>query len=325
MRRRGWPKGEERRSCKEARGFFLNKGVKKLLKISAYGLAALAVLLAVLAGVVVVASNAKINKNYAVPVRPVRIPSDAVAISRGQHIAQTRGCMDCHGKDFAGAKVMADGAMGRLYGPNITMGGGGQVAMFTAVDWVRAIRHGVGPDGRGLFIMPSEEYAKLSDEDLGALVAFLKTVPPVTRSRPPTELGPVTRVLLTVGKIKLAAETIDHTQLHPSSVVPGVTVEYGRYVAAGCVGCHGANYSGGKIVVGPPSWPEASNLTPQVDGRLAKWSEADFVNVMRTAKRPDGTELNPVMPRTFGQMDDVELKALYVFFKSLPPAAKGVR
>lgn len=282
-------------------------------------------LLAALAGVVVVASNAKINRNYIVPVRPVRIPGDAAAISRGQHIAQTRGCMDCHGKDFAGAKIMEDGAMGRLYGPNITMGGGGQVAMFTDVDWVRAIRHGVGPDGHGLFIMPSEEYAQLSDEDLGALVAFLKMVPPVTRSRPTTKLGPVSRVLLMLGKIKLSAETIDHTQLRPSVVIPGVTAEYGRYVAAGCVGCHGTNYSGGKIAVGPPSWPEAANLTPHTDGRLAKWSEADFVNVMRTAKRPDGTELNPVMPRTFAPMDDVELKALYAFFKSLPSAAKGVR
>jgi mono/diheme cytochrome c family protein len=138
-------------------------------------------------------------------------------------------------------------------------------------------------------------------------------------------LGPVSRVLLAVGKIKLAAEVIDHGKVQPVAMVPGVTVEYGRYLAAGCVGCHGPNYAGGKIEVGPPSWPEAANLTPHADGRLARWSEADFVNVLRTAKRPDGTELNPVMPRTFGQMDDVELKALYAFFKAIPPVAKGAR
>lgn len=306
-------------------GFDRNDGVKKLLKFGAYTVGALVVLLAVVAGAVFASSNAKINKSYVVAAKPVRIPSDAAAVARGQHIAQTRGCIDCHGRDFAGAKVIEDGAMGRLYGPNITMGGGGRVAMFEDADWVRAIRHGVGPDGRGLFIMPSEEYAHLSDEDLGALIAFLKTVPSVTRERPSTQLGPVSRVLLAIGKIKLAAESIDHLHVRPASVIPGVTVEYGRYVAAGCTGCHGANYSGGKIEVGPPNWPEAANLTPHADSRLATWSEADFINALRTAKRPDGTELNPVMPRTFGQMDDVELKALYVFFKSLPAAAKGVR
>jgi mono/diheme cytochrome c family protein len=101
-------------------------------------------------------------------------------------------------------------------------------------------------------------------------------------------------------------------------------VEYGRYVANGCIGCHGSNFSGGKIPVGPPDWPPASNLTPQADGRLTKWTEADFIQTLRTARRPDGTELNPVMPRLFGQMDDVELKAIWAFLQTLPAAATGV-
>jgi cytochrome c553 len=190
---------------------------------------------------------------------------------------------------------------------------------------VRAIRHGVGPDGRGLFIMPSEEYQHLSDADLGALVAFLKTLPAVDRERVPTSLGPVSRVLLATGKTKLAAEVIDHANMHPPVVTPGATVEYGRYIAASCVGCHGPNFSGGKIEIGPPSWPHAANLTQHESGRLAKWTEADFVSTLRTAKRPDGTELSGVMPRAFGQMTDVELKALWLFFKSLPAVPTGAR
>lgn len=299
--------------------------MKKFLKFAAYAAGALVVLMGGATVFVVVQSNAKINHPYTVAVRPVQIPTDAAAVARGRHIAVTRGCVDCHGADFAGAKVIDDGAMGRLHGSNLTRGVGGRVATFKDEDWVRAIRHGVGPDGRGLFIMPSEEYAQLTDEDLGALIAYMKTVPAVERARPATELGPVSRVLLAVGKIKLAAAVIDHAKVQPAAMVPGVTVDYGRYLAAGCVGCHGPNYSGGKIEVGPPSWPEAANLTPHADGRLARWSETDFVNALRTAKRPDGTELNPVMPRTFGQMDDVELKALYAFFKAIPPVAKGAR
>lgn len=126
---------------------------------------------------------------------------------------------------------------------------------------------GVGPDNHGLFIMPADEYSHFSDSDLGAFIAYLKTVPPVDRERVPTSLGPVSRVLLTIGKIKLAAEVIDHPNLRPGEVAPGVTVESGRYVANGCIGCHGTNFSGGKIEVGPPSWPLAANLTPHAARR----------------------------------------------------------
>lgn len=299
--------------------------MKKIFKIAGWTVAGLVTLVGLAAGVVWVTSNAKVSRTYAVSPKPVLIPNDATTLQRGRHIAQTRGCMDCHGQDLGGAKVIDDGAMGTLHGPNLTRGTGGRVAEWKDADWVRAIRHGVGPDGRGLFLMPSEEYSHLSDEDLGAVIAFLKTVPAVNRDRVPVALGPVTRVLLTAGKMKLAAEQLDHANLRPPSVAPGVTVDYGRYLAAGCTGCHGPNYAGGKIEIGPPSWPEAANLTPQADARMAKWSEADFVKTMRTANRPDGTELDPVMPRAFGLMDDTELRALYAFFKTLPPLPKGTR
>lgn len=299
--------------------------MSRFLKILGYVAGGGVVLVAVAATTVYLGSNAKLSKEYNVTPKPVAIPTDAAALARGKHLAETRGCNECHGRDYAGNKVIEDGAMGVLYGPNISKGKDGRVASFTDADWVRAIRHGVGPDKRGLFIMPAEEYQHLSDEDIGALIAFLKSVPAVERARVPTSYGPVSRVLLTAGKIKLGAELIDHANIKPASIAPGVTADYGRYVAATCMGCHGPNLSGGKIEVGPPSWPAAANLTPHESGRLAKWSEADFIAAIRTAKRPDGTTLDPVMPRAFGQMNDVELKALYVFFKALPPVATGVR
>lgn len=299
--------------------------MNKFLKIGAWLAGGLVVVIAVAGATAVVVSNKKFNQTFAVTPKPVRIPTDAAAIARGQHIAKTRGCMDCHGPDLGGAKVIEDGAMGRLYGANLTKGAGGRVANWKDEDWVRAIRHGVGPDTRGLFLMPSEEYSRFSDEDLGAVIAFLKTVPPVNRERVSIELGPVTRVLLTIGKMNLPATQIDHGASRPAAVAPAVNVEYGRYVSAACIGCHGPNYSGGKIEIGPPDWPHAANLTPHAEAGLAKWSEAEFLSVLRTGKRPDGTEVNAVMPRAFGQMDDTELKALYAFFKTLPPTAKGVR
>jgi mono/diheme cytochrome c family protein len=173
--------------------------------------------------------------------------------------------------------------------------------------------------------MPSAEYSHLGDDDLGALIAYLKSVPPVDRDRVPLEVGPVARVLMLAGKLKLAAQEIDHANLQPASVQPGATVEYGRYLAVGCTGCHGPNFSGGKIDIGPPDWPHAANLTPHADGRLAKWTEDDFLKVLRTARRPDGSEVNPVMPRNFGQMDDMELKAIWLYLRTLPPVPTGSR
>ena len=299
--------------------------MSRLIRILAYTLAGLLVLVVIASTVVVFLSNGRLKKSHQVTSRMIAIPTDAAAIARGKHLAETRGCNDCHGRDFGGNKVIEDGAMGKLYGPNLTRGKGSRIGSFKDEDWVRAIRHGIGPDQKGLFIMPSEEYSHFSDDDLGAVIAYLKTVPPVDRERVPTELGPISRVLLATGKMKLAVEVIDHPNVKPRPIAAAVTPEYGRYVATSCVGCHGPNLSGGKIEIGPPSWPQAANLTPHADGRIAKWTEMDFVNTVRTAKRPDGTELNPVMPRVFGQMNDVELKAIWSYLKTLPPIATGTR
>lgn len=301
--------------------------MQKVFKIILGVLFGLFVIIAGLGFLARTRSQAALNQTYSVAVRPVTIPTAAAAIAHGKHIAETRGCIDCHGKDFAGAKVIEDGAMGRLYGSNLTPGKGSSVSAFTDEDWVRAIRHGVGKDGRGLFIMPSLEYSHFSDEDLGALIAYMKTVPPVDRERVATAYGPMSQILLTLSPAKMIhAGQIDHANLAPlAAIAKAPTAEYGKYLAVGCTGCHGPNFTGGKIDIGPPDWPMAANLTQHPDSRLAKWSEQDFMTAIRTAKRPDGTEVNPVMPRGFGGMDDVELKALWAFFKTLPPAAQGVR
>lgn len=135
----------------------------------------------------------------------------------------------------------------------------------------------------------------------------------------------MSRGLVAAGKIKLAAAEIDHAMVRPAVVMPGVTVEYGRYVAAACTGCHGNNFSGGKIAAGPPDWPPASNLTPHADSRLKPWNEAHFFTAMRDGRRPDGTTINPVMPKGFGGMNDVELRAIWTFLGTLPAVANGVR
>lgn len=299
--------------------------MRTFLKFAGWLIAGLLVLVAGAVAVVYGKSEARLKRAYTVDVPAIQVPTDAAAIARGRHIAATRGCADCHGPDLGGAKVIDDPAMGRIHGPNLTRGRGGLPASYTSADFVRAIRHGVAADGHGLFLMPSTDYARFTENDMADLIAYVKSVPPVDRESVPLTIGPVARALMVAGKIRLSAEVINHATVRPDVVVPGVTVEYGRYLAVGCTGCHGPRFAGGKIDVGPPDWPPAANLTPHPSGHLAQWSEADFIRALRTARRPDGSALNPVMPRASGQLDDTELKAIWAFLRTLPPEATGTR
>ena len=299
--------------------------MRKFLKFLLWTLASLITLALALSATVYIGSNVRLYRSYRITPATVSIPSDETAIEHGRHIAQTRGCIDCHGADLGGAKVVDDPAIGHLHGPNLTRGQGGVPASFRDEDWVRAIRHGVSTEGRPLFLMPSQEFAHMSDAELGELIAYLKSVSPVDRARGPVSVGPVGRALVLAGKMPIAAEVIDHANLQPATIKPGRTLEYGRYLAAGCIGCHGPNYSGGKIAAGPPDWPPAANLTPHPKSAVASWTEADFLRTLHTGRRPNGTELNPVMPRNFGLMNDDELGALWLFLQSLPAAPTGAR
>ena len=295
--------------------------MKRALKFLGYTLGVIVLLLLVGVASVYALSTRRLNRSYRVAVKPVTIPTDEASILRGRHIAQTRGCVDCHGKDLAGNKVIDDPAIGLMHGTNLTGGRGSVTQTFTNDDWVRAIRHGVAKDGHALVLMPSIEFAHFSNDDLGALIAYLKTVSAVDRDRVPIKVGPVARALILAGEIKLAAEHIDHAGLVPPMAIPGVTAEYGRYLSSGCMGCHGEQLAGGRIPGGPPDWPRSRNLTPA--GDLARWTEADFILALQTGARPDGTKLSPVMPIAFGQMTDTELKAMWAYLKTLPAVADG--
>lgn len=286
--------------------------------------AAVAVLLAAFAVTIYDLSAHRLHRHYSVAVAAVPPRTGAGAIAEGEHVATIRGCTACHGTDGGGAKVMDDPAMGRVYAPNLTSGAGGLAPLLTDADWVRAVRHGVAHDGHPLLIMPSRDYVALSDADLGAILAFFHSLPPVDRTVPAISPGPVMRILLAFGKMRLAADIIDQGASPPVAPVPaGPTAQYGRYLAATCTGCHNPHFSGGKIVEGPPDWPPAANLTGGPGSATKGWTEADFIRTLRTMRAPDGRAVNPVMPAVFGQMSDVELQALWAYLQTLPPAPTG--
>ena len=268
----------------------------------------------------------RLHGKYDVPVETISIPTDQASIARGEHITTIRLCRECHTDDLSGQSEAAPG-MFTLTIPNLTSGAGGVGAANTDADWVRAIRHGVGHDGRGLVLMPSSTWYYLSDEDLGALIAYLKSLPPKDNEMPKTDLGPLGRVMLTLGQLppELAVPnviSIDHDGPRPIEPEPGVTVEYGMYLARTCMLCHGSELNGQTISVGGPEKYLALNLTP--GGEMKGWSEEDFIATMRTGVTPNGHQLKDVMPwKYFGQMTDDELRAVWMYLQSLPALSQG--
>ena len=289
-------------------------------------LVALVGLVALLVGGVYIVSEMRMRRSFTVDTAPIAVPQDAAAIAEGRRLVVARGCADCHGENLAGIKVLDDPLVGRVYGANLTKGRGGVGAQYTPATFARAIRHGVGADGRALLIMPSHEYAGMSDADAGAIIAYFTSVQPVDQENPSVSVGPLLRAVYLAGQAALVpAEKIDHAA-KPAAPPVGVSIEYGRYLAAGCTGCHGVGYSGGPIPAAPPSFPPAANLTPDTATGLGAWSEADFVRAMREGVRPNGSTINPAMPwKNFSRMSNTELKALYMFLRQVPAQPQGNR
>ncbi len=246
----------------------------------------------------------------------------ARAASRGAHLVHSRyGCVECHGQNFGGGVMVDNPLIGRLLGPNITAGRGGRTRDFTPSDWDRIVRHGVKQDGLP-GVMPSADFARMSDEELSDIVSYVRSLPTVDRTVAPPRLGPLGRVLLATGRMTLSVDLIpDHFAAHATYPPPSdTTTAFGAHLATVCQGCHGANLAGGPIQGGDPSWPAAMNLTPDADG-LAGWTYPQFVAVLHTGLRPDGTPLRRPMAGIISytkRMTDVELKALWAYLSRLP-------
>ena len=143
---------------------------------------------------------------------------------------------------------------------------------------------------------------------------------------PACALGPLGRALLVAGQLSILVAEKTLAMPYPAAVPSGPTAEYGRYLAgfSGCLGCHGPGLSGGHVD-GPPDTPPASNLTPDSTG-IQKWTEADFERALRHGVRPDGRPIDVFMPwPNFSGMTDDEVRALWLFIRSMPPKPFGNR
>ncbi|MEH6727805.1 MAG: c-type cytochrome [Hyphomicrobiales bacterium] len=250
------------------------------------------------------------------------------AVERGAYLVQgIAGCGNCHSpfgpeaisKELSGRLVDKNEAFTAI-APNLTPAG--RISQWSDAELSRAIREGIRPDGSVIGPpMPFAMYRGLSDTDVDAIVAFLRTVPAVESDLPPSEYhiplppayGP-------------PVETV-------ADVPRGVTVEYGAYLAgpvAHCMECHTPFGPMGPMVEtdlgrggfefhGPWGVSVAPNLTSHADG-LADYSDAEIATMIVEGKRPDGTGMTPPMPYGFlANMSQEDLDAIILYLRSLPP------
>jgi mono/diheme cytochrome c family protein len=261
-------------------------------------------LLVALAGLVLYPIGVKkLNQAYPdIAIEAVNIPTDADAIARGQHIATIWACTRCHGEDLSGRMITKDPLsglvplMGTISAANLTSGKGGVASSYTDADWVRAIRHGVLPGGQVEILMFN--YSTMSDQDLGELIAYLKQIPPIDTNNPASNDGPVLPLVAAAGLLPPAAEQIDHEATLAVAPMPDATVEYGAYLAAVCTACHASGI--GKAV--------------------KNWKQDEFIHTFQTGVLPDGKQFGLTMSsKTFREMNDTELTALWLYFTNPKP------
>jgi len=269
----------------------------------------------------------KINRTYDIEIASVVVPTDAASIAQGKHYVEALGaCQVCHGQDLGGPNIDECGDMpclgfsndllfGKVFPKNLTSGLGGIGGVFTDEDYVRAVRHGISQDNKALVMMPSDNYNRISDEDLGNMIAYLKTLPPVDNEQAEVGLAPVGRILTAFLGGLLPASQIDHEAVRPPSPEAGVTVEYGRYLAGVCSVCHGDSLSGGEV----PSGDRVSAPDITQDGAPGSWTDEQFLVALRSGMTPDGTLLDPrFMPwNRFNAMTDDELGAIWLYLQTL--------
>ncbi len=293
------------------------------------GLAVLVAVVAVaLIGARVVSGN-KLAKTWEVRDLPVpTLPTDEAAIAEGGRLFFARGCAECHGADGAGKVVVDDPVLGKVVGANITRGKGGLPPTFGDEDMVRVFKHCVRPDGTSIKIMPCEETMLIPDREIGAMIAWMKTLPPVDREVETVALSLTGHALHGFGVIPLVSpEKLDFDAAIPPAPEPGPTAAWGERLAQiQCVGCHGAGFSGGPMPGMPPTMPVPTNITPDEATGIGKWKKEQFVHLLKTGKRPDGTDVNPFMPwSVYKNLNEMEMDAIWAYLRERPAKPFGNR
>ena len=305
--------------------------MKKVFRVIGIVLGGLLGLLVIAGVVLYFIGSARLDKTYAIQVENVTIPTDEQSIARGRHLAEAvTVCQVCHGDQLQGTVLEDQPMLVILTAPNLTSGRGGIGAGLSDADFIRAIRHGVSPQGRALMIMHSDAFHNLSQQDLADVIAYVKSVPPVDNDLPETQAKMLGRILVPLGVFDsntvplLPAEKIDQNAPFAEMPVQGVNAKYGAYLMSItlCRMCHGPDLAGGNV-------PDSSRIAPNLTrgGELGAWTEAQFVAALKTGTTPSGHQLDSdLMPwKVFRRMTVDELKAIWLYLRTLPALEQYTR
>jgi len=272
------------------------------------------------------------NLHYTAPYPAIHSSNDTSVIARGKHLVfGPAHCINCHSARNPdsllnlGQEVALSGAyafvlpVGTIYSKNITPDKSTGIGNLTDAEIARALRYGVHPDGTAVFdFMP---FHNMSDEDLRAVISYLRTQKPVYNPVPPNQLN-------TMGNIVKAflVKPVGPKGPVPAAVPADTTASYGKYLAlsiAECSGCHTKRDMAGRFIGDPFAGGGnvdgfiTPNLTPDPTGRISSWTQEDFINRFRKGKLVPGS---PMPWYSFGRMTEDELKAIYKYLKTVKPA-----
>ena len=276
------------------------------------------------------------NLKYEAPYPAIKASTDSLVIAHGKHLVfGPAHCINCHSKENAdslinlGLQVDLSGGVefalpvGSIYSKNITPDKETGIGNYTDEEIARALRYGVHPNGTVVYdFMP---FHNMSDEDLVAVISYLRSQRPVKHEVPQHHLN-------VVGNLVKAfmIKPVGPSGEVPKTVTRDSSERYGKYLAmsiAECNGCHtqrdmAGRFTGEPFAGGGPfeekGFPTLypPNLTPDSTSRIFKWTEADFIKRFRMGKLIPYSH----MPwNAYKRMDDVELKAIYRFLQTLKP------
>jgi len=302
--------------------------------------------IAILLAVILIYVQLAWNKKYEAAYPEISASTDSALIARGKYLAfGPAHCGSCHipmdkyMEVENGLEIPLSGGWtlkippGTYTAPNITPDTETGIGRLTDGEIARTLRYSVGSDGR--CVMPFMPFQGMSDEDLKAVISFLRSQKPVksqlAKSQVPTLLG---KAIMTFGLIKPEIPKSGP----PKSIAIDSTAEYGKYMAnyvANCVGCHtnrdmktgkftGIPFAGGLLL--EPEIPGGAahmgpNLTPDASGVMASWNEETFITRFKTGRV---LKESPMPWGAFSRINDLELKAIYRYLKSLDPVENKV-
>ncbi len=315
--------------------------MRKLGKVLLFLVAAVAVLL--IAGISLTIGWRPFIGPKARPLTSRKFEATPQRLERGRYLAVgLAGCAECHsqhdwnthgaplipGTEGGGQWINMSDLPGHIVAPNLTpdpQTGGGT---WTDDQLARAIREGIGHDGRALFpMMPYQSFRKMSDEDLAAIIVYLRSLPPVHSQLQKTAI---------IFPVKYLIRSVPEPLTMPvASPDPADRVKYGEYLVTlgGCVDCHtpqdrgqpvaGYDYGGGWLMRGPWGEVATANITPDPSG-ISYYDEGLFLQVLRTGY-VKARKLNSIMPfGAYKNLTDDDLKAIFAYLRTLKPVKHRV-